>query len=81
MYTISNQERRDIIRLLQAFRETFPTERSLRKANMVRVAGLLIEQLNHKTEFSNDLIKKLKHGTRQEPTATDANSGDGADSV
>lgn len=59
MFLISNQERRDIIRMLETLRETLPAGKSLRRANMVRVAGLLIQQLEKKQHLHNDLIKQL----------------------
>ena len=60
MYRISNQERRDIIRMLETLRTTLEVGRSLRRANMVRVAGLLIKQLEKKTEIHNNKAKALK---------------------
>lgn len=60
MYLISNQERRDIIRMLETFRTTLEVGRSLRRANMVRIAGLLIKQLEKKREIHNNKIKTLK---------------------
>lgn len=66
MFLISNQERRDIIRMLETLRETLPVEKSLRRANMVRVAGLLIQQLNKKQPLHNDLIKQLKNANRKQ---------------
>ena len=59
MYCINNQERRDIIRLLETLKETLLVGKSLRRANMVRVAGLLIQQLKKKQQFHNNLIKQL----------------------
>lgn len=59
MFLISNQERRDIIRMLETLRETLPVGKSLRRANMVCVAGLLIQQLKKKQHLHNDLIKQL----------------------
>lgn len=60
MYLISNQERRDIIRMLETLRATLEVGKSLRRANMVRVAGLLIKQLEKKEEIHNNLIKEIK---------------------
>lgn len=65
MYCISNQERRDIIRLLETLRETLPVGKSPRRANMVRVAGLLIKQLKMKQQFHNNLIKQLTNAYLQ----------------
>lgn len=64
MYLISNRERRDIIRMLETLRATLEVGRSTRLANMVRVAGLLIRQLEKKEEIHNDLIKALKDETK-----------------
>lgn len=60
MYLISNQERSDIIRMLATLRETLPVGKSLRRVNMVRVAGLLIQQLEKKRPLDNDLVKQFK---------------------
>lgn len=59
MYLISNQERRDIIRMLETLKATLPVGKSLRRANMVRVAGLLIGQLERKKEVSKDILKNV----------------------
>lgn len=64
MYLISNRERRDIIRMLETLRATLEVGRSTRLANIVRVAGLLIRQLEKKEEIHNDLIKALKDETK-----------------
>lgn len=64
MYLISNQERRDIIKMLTTLRETLPTGRSLRRANMVRVAGLLVESLERRTEIDRDTAKAIKQSNK-----------------
>lgn len=53
MYLISNQERRDIIRLLEAFRTATEVSTSTRLANMVRIAGVLIKRLDRKPKINN----------------------------
>lgn len=57
MFLISNDERRDIMRLLAAFIETYPVGKSLRKANMVRVARLLMGQLNRKRDIPRQQVQ------------------------
>ena len=59
MFLISNDERRDIMRLLVAFIETYPVGKSLRKANMVRVARLLIGQLGRKRDIPWEFLQRL----------------------
>lgn len=59
MFLISNDERRDIVRLLAAFAETYPVGKSLRKANMVRVARLLIEQLGRKKDIPRQQVREF----------------------
>lgn len=71
MYLLSNQERRDIMRMLETLRETLPVGKSLRRVNMVRVAGLLIQQLNKKQPLHNDLIKQLKNANRKQTQIPD----------
>lgn len=48
MYTISNQERRDIMRLLGALKELLAEDRTARAANMSRVAGVITRRLERK---------------------------------
>ena len=67
MFLISNQERRDIIRLLETLKDTLPVGKSLRRANMVRIAGLLIQQLEKKQLIHNDIAKQLKDKNKQHP--------------
>ncbi len=59
MFLISNDERRDIMRLLVAFIETYPVGKSLRKANMVRVARLLIGQLGRKRDIPWQQVREF----------------------
>lgn len=65
MYLLSNQERRDIIRLLGVLKDTLPVGKSLRRENMVRVAGLLIHQLEKKQPIHNNIIKQLKDAIKE----------------
>lgn len=52
--------------MLEALKADLPVGKSLRKANMVRVAGLLIKQLKKKQPIDNNLLKSLKdEQTRQ----------------
>ena len=60
MYFINNQERRDIIRMLETLRSTLEVSKSLRRANMVRVAGLLIGQLERKKKIPSDMARAIK---------------------
>lgn len=60
MYLISNQELRDLIRMLEALRDTLEVGKSLRRANMKRVAGLLIGQLERKPEVTPEQVKQLR---------------------
>ena len=50
MYLISNRERRDIMRLLAAYKTTLADTRNPREANMARIARLLIRSLENKKE-------------------------------
>lgn len=59
MYAISKRERHDIIRLLSMLRSEVAPSASLRQRNMLRVAGLLIEQLQKKKELPN--VKQIVH--------------------
>lgn len=59
MFLISNDERRDIMRLLVAFIETYQVGKSLRKANMVRVARLLIGQLGRKRDIPRQQVREF----------------------
>lgn len=60
MYLISNQERRDLIRMLETLHDTLEVGKSLRRANMKRVAGLLIGQLERKSEVTPEQVKQLR---------------------
>lgn len=71
MYLISNQERRDIIRMLETLRAILEVGKSLRRANMVRVAGLLIGQLERKEEIHNNIVKALKDEHKRNNSAAD----------
>lgn len=73
MYLISNQERRDLIRILETLQAELPAGKSLRKANMVRVAGLLIKQLEKKQPIDNNLVKSLKDEKKRQ-TASGTNN-------
>ena len=46
--------------MLETLQAELPVGKSLRKANMVRVAGLLVKQLGKKQPIDNNLIKSLK---------------------
>lgn len=50
MYLISNRERRDIMRLLAAYKTILANTRTPREANMARIAGLLVRSLENKKE-------------------------------
>lgn len=64
MYLISNQERRDLIRVLGTLKEALPlTDGNIRRANAGRVAGLLIKQLERKQEVKHDLLKAIKENS------------------
>lgn len=67
MYIISNQERRDIIKLLGVLVETLPVGKSLRRANMVRVAGLLIRQLEGKTDVPREKARIILQDASKSP--------------
>lgn len=60
MYLISNKERSDILKLLAELKDVFPTGGNTRKANMARMAGLLVRQLERKREINIGLFKSLK---------------------
>lgn len=59
MYIISNQERRDIMKLLTVLIETLPVGKSLRRANMIRVAGLLLKQLDGKKDIPRGKLREI----------------------
>lgn len=58
MYLISNRERADIIRMLQTLRSTLEVGSDIRRANTVRIAGLLIKQLEKKQEIPGNKRNK-----------------------
>lgn len=53
MYLISNQEHRDIIRMLEVLKQILPERDNSRRANMARIAGVLIRKLERKEKINN----------------------------
>lgn len=60
MYTISNQQRREIIDFLTAFVEMTADNGSTRVFNKKRRAGRLIKKLKAKEEIDLTLLRALK---------------------